>query len=250
MGPRWKRQSANTATATSTLKQVHNNNGNSENISTRKSSEKTCKSRCVDGRCCFDTQNCEVPSDITCSDYKGCLVVYAVDNDGEGTAGTAVETQAPESGGGTSDGGSQLYDAIMTACEVQNDPEDCKSLCVDGRCCFDTQNCEVPSDITCSDYEGCLVVYAVDNDDDGTSATGVETQAPESPSHRGNSNELGSLSTVIMAACEEGGDMQKGDEVCSAGQCCFPSRNCQVPSVITCEDYSGCSVLYSMDGGR
>jgi hypothetical protein len=168
MGPRWKRQSANTATATSTLKQVHNNNGNSENISTRKSSEKTCKSRCVDGRCCFDTQNCEVPSDITCSDY-----------------------------------------------------------------------------------EGCLVVYAVDNDDDGTSATGVETQAPESPSSRGNSNELGSLSTVIMAACEEGGDMQEEcDEVCSAGQCCFPSRNCQVPSVITCEDYSGCSVLYSMDGGR
>ena len=53
-------------------------------------------------------------------------------------------------------------------------------LCADDCCCFDTRNWEVPSDATCSNYEGCLLVYAVDNDDEGNSGTAVETHAPES----------------------------------------------------------------------
>jgi hypothetical protein len=207
-----------------------------------------CKSLCVDGRCCFESQNCEAPSGITCDDYKGCLVVYAVDDGDDSTGASGIETQAPTSTGDGGDGSSELYDIIMTACEVDSDMEDCKSLCVDGRCCFESQNCEAPSGITCDDYKGCLVVYAVDDGDDGTGASGVETQAPTS-SGGASDNEIGSLYTVVMAACEDGGDMQECESVCSDGRCCFESQNCQAPSGISCSDYAGCSTIYAGDGG-
>ncbi|KAI2490814.1 hypothetical protein MHU86_23749 [Fragilaria crotonensis] len=189
------------------------------------------------------------PSDITCSDYKGCLVLYAVDGEDDGADVAAVETQAPASTGGDGgDDGSRLYEVIMTACEVDADMQDCKSLCVDGRCCFESQSCQAPSDITCADYKGCLVVYAVDGGDDTSGATGTETQAPDS-SGGTNDNEIGSLYTLVMAACEEGGDTQYCESVCADGRCCFASQNCQASSDITCSDYTGCSTIYAVDGG-
>ena len=222
-----------------------------------------CSVLCKAFECCF--KDCSLPSGVDCTVGAGCSSVYNVkqsttgntnstgssskvtsgSNTGSSTGGSTGSTSNQtdgqsvdnQSGNGTNTTGQSLHDTIMAACEVSSSRQNCKSLCVDGRCCFESQNCTAPSDMVCSDYKGCLVLYAVDGEGDSAATT---TQGTNGGGGTSDPNDYSAED--IAAACAGGAVSSMCTKMCSPSVCCFTEAS---PScTVSCQKYSSCAKVW------
>lgn len=183
-----------------------------------------CKQLCNKYKCCHPTNDC-IPDGVDCTKGKDCDILWnepSVDDEGE--SGTPTEGQS-------------LHDTIMAACEVSTSKQNCKSLCVDGQCCFESQNCEPPSDVVCSDYKGCLVIYAVDGEGD------VTTTTPTQGTNDGDTSYPNDYSAEdIAAACTGNAVSSMCTTMCSPSACCFTESS--TSCTVSCEKYAACTKVW------
>ena len=166
-----------------------------------------CSTLCESYRCCFD--GCDT-SGLDCGEGAGCIVVFP-----------------DEVSGGESDTES-LHDTIMSTCEEGSDREKCKSLCHEGRCCFPSQGCKASSDVTCTEYQGCLVVYAVDGEDELPAVQDSNEHSAED----------------IASACSGGAVSSMCSTLCNPSECCFRSSSMTCNPSMDCNKYSVCSKVW------
>lgn len=185
-----------------------------------------CKQLCNKYKCCHPTNDC-IPDGVDCTKGKDCDILWnetSVDNRGES---------------GTNPDGQSLHDAIMAACEVSSSRQNCKSLCVDGKCCFESQNCQPSSDIVCSDYTGCLVIYAVDGEGDADGTTTTTTQG----TNGGDTSDPNDYTAEdIVAACTGDAVSSMCTKMCSPSACCFTESS--TSCTVSCEKYSDCAKVW------
>jgi len=178
-----------------------------------------CQQMCEQYKCCDSSNGCEVPAGTDCADGIICDTVGGhADTDTADSDEEVVPTDA------------SLYDEIMAACEEGSDRGQCESLCDAGRCCFESQSCETASDIECDEFEGCLVVFAVDGED----------EVP-APGDGVDANEF--KKEDVDAACSGDAVTSMCTKLCDASECCFRTSMSCAPT-LDCTTYDSCSNVW------